>query len=332
MIAYRRRRRPLVLHRRPWSAIAALALLSPVAMSSCSADGGGEAPQVPTPSELTSALGEGEWAFHYQTAAMGGSWSRWWAFRPDGTTTRTTEAWVHDSRTGTSSYPVRVDAGTWTVLGGRRVEAVARGPAEPTLPNDVAPGATRTWRFAAAVYEAAPRLVTHPTPAMSGTERALATRAFVKGASGEWVDEHSVTVDGYPELDTHTRVTVSITPELSPESADEPCELDLTIDVTVGAESATAALSLPCTRVSDPVSGWYAAGSVADYIYRFNVIDDSGALDGRSQPVRDALYDATVLVLAMHTGQPDVAVHPKIDDEALGWYGLATEPAPTPQR
>lgn len=71
---------------------------------------------------------------------------------------------------------------------------------------------------------------------------------------------------------------------------------------------------------------------MSNYIYRFNVIDASGAFEGRSQPIRDTLYDATVLVLAMHEEQPDVAVHPMISDEAIEWYPLAYKPSPSLQR
>ncbi len=272
----------------PWAAALALS-------SACAAESTSDPAVAPEVVGLEAELAANDWNFHYITAALGGSWTRWWRFDASGAFKATTEEWVH--RDGVSTYPTTHDTGTFR-LDGR------------TLALDTEAGLER---YQVAVVDNAPRLYTADPISVPTEGRALCARAFVKEGD-EWVERHE-----RPGLVSETRVAIS---------GEAVCTFTVTLSVEVDGVAGKETLTPPCARITDPETGWSVVGHLEKHLYRYDHLSEAGLFERHPQPVADALYAAFVMVLATHPDHAGLALHPISSEESLGWYTKAQQPPP----
>lgn len=257
------------------------------------AAGGGE------PDALATALTETSWVFRTLTAARCNDRALRWSFAPDGSARSTATRDVLDPN-GVCASPGVETTGSWS----RRARAV-----EVTWPDG-------TRRFHAAVFAHAPRLSIAPSRRITDGGKGLSTRAF-RRVGDVWLDEHEAPRSGQP-VRTSTRVTIS--PPLTADHDGAACTMQVTVSVDFDGQAIAETFSPPCVRLRDAATGWRAAGHLDKFIYRHDAVTDAGVFTRRTPAIASAIADGFVMALAVHDEQPDVAVHPEMSDEALGWF------------
>ncbi len=264
--------------------------------------GGPAWPDAPGPGEadpLSTALTGTPWIFRTITAARCNDRALRWSFSPDGSARSTTTRDVLDAN-GVCASPAVETTGSWT----RRDREV-----EVSWPDG-------TWRFHAAVFAHAPRLSNAPSRRITDGRKALSTRTFERVVD-VWLDEHEAPRNGRP-VRTSTRVTIS--PPLTAAHDGATCTMQVTVSVELEGETSSETFSPPCVRLRDAATGWRAAGHLEKFIYRHDAVKDAGVFARRAPVIASAIADGFVMALAVHDEQPDVAVHPELSDEALGWF------------
>ncbi|MDP3235635.1 MAG: hypothetical protein Q8N26_22815 [Myxococcales bacterium] len=281
----------------------ALRLTAVVCFFSAACGRGGPAwPEAPTGGEADpffTSLTETAWVLRTLTAARCNDRSLRWSFSPDGSARTTTTRDVLDPNGVCASPPVET-LGRWSRRG-REVEVGW-------------PDGTR--RFHAAVFAHAPRLSNFPSRRITNGGKALSTRAFER-VGDAWLDEHEAPRSGQP-VRTSTRVTIS--PPLTAAHDGAACTMQVTVSVDLDGQTTTETFSPPCVRLRDAATGWRAAGNLEKFIYRHEVVSEAGVFIRRAPAIASAIADGFMMALAVHDEQPDVAVHPELSDEALGWF------------
>lgn len=237
--------------------------------------------------ELTRA----DWVFKTLTAAHCNDSSRTLRFSSDGGFSVSHERNVLDAAFQCTK-PVTVEHGRWSA----EADAV------------LVETATASWRAQVAISPA-PRLHV-ASGSITPSPPALTTRAFLRRGD-VWVEEHERSSAGH---DVWTKTTVAVT------GSEPVCALTVTVEVDVDGIRATETFTPPCTRVSDPRSGWRAFGNLEKLHHRFDAVMAAGVFERHSAPLAKAISDGLVLALVVDDATPTLAVHPASSDEALGWY------------
>lgn len=263
-----------------------------------------EAPTSDEPDPLATALTGTPWVFRTITAARCNDRELQWSFAPDGSARATATRDALDSN-GVCTSPAVETTGSWS----RRARAI-----EVSWPDG-------TRRFQAAVFAHTPRLSNAPSRRITDGRKALSTRAFER-VGDAWLDEHEAPKSGQP-VRTSTRVTIS--PPLTAAHDGATCTMQVTVSVELDGQTTTETFSPPCVRLRDAATGWRAAGNLEKFIYRHDAVNEAGVFSRRSRAIASAIADGFVMALAVHDAQPDVAVHPELSDEALGWFEAAED-------
>jgi len=283
------------------------ALISCVIAFACGR-GAPEWPQPPThaePDPLAAALSQTDWVFRTITAARCNDRTLRWSFSADGSTRSTKARDVLDAN-GVCSEPSVTITGRWSHRA-RHVEVLW-----PDGPQ----------RFHAAVFAHAPVLSNFPSRRITDGHPSLSTRAFER-VGAVWLDEHEEPRGGRP---VRTTTQVTIVPPLVAAHDGAACTMQVTVSVELDGQTQTETFSPPCVRLRDATTGWRAAGNLEKFIYRHDAVRDAGVFTRLSPVLASAIADGFVMALAVHDEQPDVAVHPGLSEEAMGWYE-ASEPS-----